>query len=87
MGVMVVDGVGLAELRRHDRGIGVVRHARDLAGRAIRISVKRSFAEIFARQFAELPQVIGDVFSDIGDSAVGAPRTSSARRSKTATSV
>ena len=61
------DGVGVAEG-------GVWRLAvrgRDPAG-VRRVLVKTRVAEVLAGQQAELPEVIGDVFTDVGDGAVRA---------------
>ena len=37
-----------------------------------RVLVEFCVAEVFAGEEAELPEVIGDVFADVGDGAVGA---------------
>ncbi len=38
----------------------------------IRVFVELLIAEVFAGEEAELPEVVGDVFADVGDGAVGA---------------
>ena len=37
-----------------------------------RVLVELCVAEVFAGEEAELPEVVGDVFADVGDGAVGA---------------
>ncbi len=62
----VVDGRGAAEVRM----VRLAVLGRDPA-LVIGIGEERLVAEVAAEQ-AELPEVVGDVFADVGDGAVGA---------------
>ncbi len=64
----VVDGVGAAE----GGGGGIARACGGDPAGVGGVLVEFGVAEVFAGEQAELPEVVGDVFADVGDGAVGA---------------